>query len=1416
MTATNESANEAKLVEYLRWVTGDLLETRQRLAAVESASGEPVAIIGMSCRYPGGSNTVAQYWRKLLDGLDAVREVPADRWHATDFYDEDRSAPGKAYTQHAGFVDDIAGWDANFFGMSPQEARRLDPQHRLLMELVWEGLEDAGLAPDRLRGSKTGVFIGLIDSQWLDRQADAEGRGIVNDPYVALGNAQGASAGRIAYHFDLRGPTLTVDTACSSSLVATHLAVQSLRRGECDVAVVAASSAILHPNTFIAGCKMGMLASDGRSKAFDESGDGYGLGEGGGIIVLQRASDATSDRRRIHALIRGSAVNQDGRSNGLTAPNKQAQVALLRSALTSAGFGPDDLDLLEAHGTGTALGDAIEFGALLEVFGARVAENPLLIGAVKSNIGHLHAASGLAGLIKSVQAVKHGEVPGNQRMNNPISVVTLDGPVRPVQRRQALRAEQDRARRAGVSSFGWSGTNAHVIIEQAPDAPRPPDQNAPSVSANLITLSADRPESLARAATALADHLESTSDTELADVAYTTQTGRSGLRFRRALRCADVADAVAQLRRDGVAATTPIPVTKPVLGMLFPGAGNDALGAELYQTHQAFRAAVDECAEIVAEDGVDLPAVLREPDPAQEHLRAFVLGYALACLLRSLGVAPTVVFGEGAGEQVAEHVAGRYGLADALRLVRGRDSGQDLSELLASIERQAPRITVVAAEDGVAGLAEAAELVIVAGAGADLPGPVITLLDVPAALGRLWELGVWIDWPAAWPEPRRVTDLPTYSFERTRFWPELVPGAVDAPRTAAVPRTASARGIRCHTPTWQRHDALPPATPAVPGTLLIFDDTAELAELAGAAGHRVLRVASGDEYARTGDASYTIDIADPEHYVRVLREIGDQAGPLRVVHNYASTTDPDDAETALDAGCYSLLWLSQAIGQALPDRPVELIAATADVFDVLGGDGRNPVSATVSGICQGIDAEYATIRCRSVDLDGPAGAAKAGRLLREVELLAGAPEDDVDSRLVAWRRGRRWLRTFAEVDLPDGVEQDDGWRPGGSYVITGGLRGPGLLLANRLAPLGTKLTLVGTTELPAEPLWDDWLTEHGPDDEISAMLLAVRALRAAGAEVLPLAADVSSAEQVERVIRTARERFGALHGVVHAAGVSGGGMLASKTKQQAADVLAPKVSGTLAIADALRDDPPELLVLYSSSIAVLGLPGESDYGAANSFLDAFAASDIVTEKVAKRVVSVGWGPWQNDAAQVESQSANAVRDEHLRHYREEFGITDDEGADLLPRIIAAGPAQVVVLAQPFADVAERVAALAAAEAELDTPPAGPKYPRPDLRTPYLAPRTNTERRVAEVWQDYLGIEDVGVHDPFFEIGGTSMIGTAVVNGLSKSFGMALAPGSLFERPTVAQLAELIAELDPSNDSVPASGTSTTRTRRTRR
>lgn len=815
---TADQTREQKLVEYLKRVTGELVEAKERAAALEAARTQPLAVIGMSCRFPGGGDTPARYWQALRDGVDAVTEVPADRWPAADYLDPDPTAPGKAYTQSGGFLPDVAGWDAAFFGVSPQEAVRIDPQHRLLMELVWEGLEDAGIAAERLRGSRTGVFVGLSDSrQYLELESEAEGVSCLDDPHLTMGGAPNAAAGRLAYHFDLRGPCLTVDTACSSALMATHLAVQSLRRGECDLAVVCASSSMVHPAFFVQFSKMGMLARDGRAKVFDEAGDGYVLGEGGGAIVLARASDAERAGNRVHGLIRGSAVTQDGRSNGMTAPNKQAQVAVLRSALADAGLRPDDLDFLESQGTGSALGDAIEFGALLEVFGDRSAGHPLLVGAVKSNIGHLVASSGIASLIKSLLVLRHGEVPTNLHLSNPNPVVTLDGPVRPVQGRQPLASTPDAPRRAGVSAFGWSGTNVHLVVEQAPATAAP--ETAADLETGpdwqLLTLSAAGEASLRAAATALADHLESTADLPLADVAHTVRTGRAALRLRRTLVCRDTADAVARLRAE--APGTEAPAGRQTVGLVLPGdTGLDAV-AELRRTEPALREALEKCAALLAEKhGTEL-------DAAGPHVTAFATEYALGTLLVASGVPVGAVAGTGAGTHAAGCLAGAHDLAAGLALAYALDTGAPAEP--AEAPAQPPRIPVAASPADLAGRVD-----VVATLGEPTgPDQVRLRSGVPGrrewltAVGRLWERGVTVDWTAGGPRGR-VVDLPTYPFQRIRFWPKrdqsagpILPAAEAAPPPAErYPRPdVRASFLAPRTPTertvagiWQDHLAI--------------------------------------------------------------------------------------------------------------------------------------------------------------------------------------------------------------------------------------------------------------------------------------------------------------------------------------------------------------------------------------------------------------------------------------------------------------------------------------------------------------------------------------------------------------------------------------------------------------------------------
>ena len=655
-------------------------------AAPVASPHEPIAIIGLACRLPGARNA-DEYWELLRSGKDAVTEVPPERWPVDAFYDADPEAPGKMYTRRAGFVTDVDQFDAAFFGVAPKEAVNMDPQQRLLLEVSWQALENAGLAPDRLAGSLTAVYLGISTSDYAQLQQRGTGLPGVN-AYTGTGNAFSVAAGRVSYVLGLQGPNFPVDTACSSSLLAVHLACQSLRSGESNLALAAGVNLILAPDGLIYFCKLRALAADGRCKTFDAKADGYVRGEGCGVVVLKRLSDAKRDGDRILAVVRGSAVNHDGRSNGLTAPNGSAQETVLRAALADGGVEPEQVGYIEAHGTGTALGDPIEVQALHAVLGAkRRKDRPFLLGSAKTNIGHLEAAAGVAGIIKVVLALQHAEVPPHLHFERPNPLIPWDEvPVRIPTALTPWPAEHG-TRLAGISSFGFSGTNVHVVLEEAPPAPAPAFVDRPL---HLLTLSARTAPALHEQVRQLATHLESHPDLALADVCFTANIGRARLPQRLAVVSGSLAEA-GQALTALAAGTAPAGTWSsqgererpPRVAFLFTGQGAQfvGMGRQLYETSPTFRRELDHCAEFLRPH-LERPLldVLFAADPATAPLSQtayaqpalFAIGYALATLWQSWGVRPTAVLGHSLGEYTAACIAGVLSLEDAVVLVATR------------------------------------------------------------------------------------------------------------------------------------------------------------------------------------------------------------------------------------------------------------------------------------------------------------------------------------------------------------------------------------------------------------------------------------------------------------------------------------------------------------------------------------------------------------------------------------------------------------------------------------------------------------------------------------------------------------------------------------------------------------------------
>ncbi|MHC3471303.1 type I polyketide synthase [Streptomyces sp. 7R007] len=803
-------STEDKLREYLKRVTVDLGRTRRRLREVEERSREPLAVVSMACRLPGGVGSPEDLWELVSAGRDAIDAFPADRgWDLDRLFHPDPGHPGTSYVRHGGFLADATGFDAAFFGISPREALAMEPQQRVLLETAWELLEAARIDPDTLRGSDTGVFAG-ISSQ--DYHAGVGAPGEV-EGYIATGSLASVVSGRVAYTLGLQGPAVTVDTACSSSLVAVHLACAALLRDECELALAGGVTVLATPGAFVEFSRQRGLAPDGRCKAFAATADGTGFSEGVGLVLLERLSDARRNGHPVLALVRGSAVNQDGASNGLTAPSETAQRRVIRRALEDARVKASEVDAVEAHGTGTTLGDPIEAQALLETYGKeRGADRPLWIGSVKSNIGHTQAAAGVAGVIKMVMAMRHATLPASLHIDEPSPHVDwTSGHVRPLAK-PVPWPETGRPRRAGVSSFGISGTNAHLIVEEAPrettePAPEPGD-------AVPWVLSAKSAPALRARAGQLAEHLAAHPEPTAAEVGWSLLRTRTAFEHRAVVTGAGREDRLAGLR--ALADGGPHPEVTAGLAdpggvgpvLMFPGQGSQwaGMGAQLLDESPVFAARIAACEQALAPH-VDwsLTDVLR--GDGREYARVDVVQPALWAVMVSLaavwehhGVRPAAVIGHSQGEIAAACVAGALSLEDAAKIValRGRAlralSGHGTMASLLTDEQQAARL-LAGAEDVTVAAVNSPSAVIVS-------GPTAQVTAVVAAAGEqgLRARVIDVDYASHSPQVDRITDELTDALARitpraarTAFYSTVTAAPCD---TAALDTSYWVRNLR--------------------------------------------------------------------------------------------------------------------------------------------------------------------------------------------------------------------------------------------------------------------------------------------------------------------------------------------------------------------------------------------------------------------------------------------------------------------------------------------------------------------------------------------------------------------------------------------------------------------------------------------
>jgi len=1515
----------------------------QNSVYLSNQTGLEIAIIGMSGCFPDAQN-IDEFWQNLRDGVESIYRFTDEELQNLGVDSALLNDPN--YVKAEGVVKDIELFDASFFDISPREAEVMDPSMRFFLEHSWKALENAGYSSEVYK-KPIGVYAGTsFGGYLLNIYSNYDIVASVGDKQIEKGNSPDYVTTLTSYKLNLNGPSYAVQTTCSSSLIAVHLACQSLLSGECNIALAGGVS-ISTADGYLYQ-EGGIESLDGHCRAFDAKAAGTVKGRGLGLVVLKRLEEAIADGDCIHAVIKGSAINNDGSDKvSYTAPSVNGQAKVIRAAQVMSEVEPDTISYIEAHGTGTTLGDPIEIAALTQAFRLKTQNKGFCrIGSVKTNIGHLDSTAGVAGLIKTVLALKHKQIPPSLNFEEPSPQIDFANSPFYVNNKLSEWTTNGTPRRAGVSSFGFGGTNAHVILEEAPI----PEPSGPSRSWQLLLLSTKTSTALSTATENLANYLYEHPSLNLADVAHALQVGRWNLNHRRMVVCQNQEDAINVLKDPQRTFTHyQEPCNRPIVFM-FSGQGSQYvnMGRELYESEIVFREQVNRCCELLKPHlQLDLRTVLY---PSEEKAQAvtqklqqtaitqpalFVIEYSLAKLWMAWGVHPEMMIGHSIGEYVAATLAGVFSLEDALAIVATRGklmqqlpdgamlsiglpekevqqlledevslaasnspsscvvSGsmqaidqlqQELQQIgvscrrlhtnhafhspmmspiiesfvqfLQKVKLNPPKIPFISnvsgtwiataqATDpnywaqhlrepvrfceGITELAKTPEtLFLEVGPGRTLStfvkqhqkeeSPVLTSLRHPQeqesdvafllkSLGQLWLFGVKVDWSGFYTNERRHRiPLPTYPFERKRYWIEVNKNATLAMMQQQSTDKKPDIADWFYVPRWKEST---PLALLKKGELLeqkscwlIFIDSygvgAEIAEQLRQKGQDVVTVGLGEEFTRLDDYTYTINPQQKDDYDALLQALQDQDWkPQEIAHFWSIT--PDDTltrqelegqihlkrqffEDCQNLGLYSLVFLAQALGQQNITEPIKLMVVTSNVHDVTGSEILCPEKATILSACKVIPQEYPNISCCCFDI---VLASRHQRSQKHIDYLLAEFTAQPTDNVIAYRRNHRWVQTYEPIRLEENITGKTRLRKQGVYLITGGLGGVGLVLAEYLAKtVQAKLVLLGRKGLPEKDQWQEWLETHDQEDSISRKIRKVQEIEALGGEVLATAADVANEEQMQKAIAIGNERFGTINGVIYAAGNSEEAHCAiEETSPPLAQLqFDSKVFGIFVLEKVLQQQDLDFCQFTSSLASILGGLGFISYSAANIFMDAYAHKHNQNKSCSWS--SVNWDDWEIREKQDTDVEANLSK----------YSITSQTGVEVFQRLLTLNEVSQVLVSTR--DLQARIQQWIKLESLRNKDFSNQEnslslYSRSNLKTDYVPARNQIEEIVAKTWEKALGIEKIGIYDNFFDLGGSSLISIQIISQLQKELNIHIPVVSIYEKPTISSLAELL-------------------------